>query len=595
MIQGQQEILEMIAKGQSLPDILHNMVRVVEKQFIDKWCTILLVDETGEYLRIGAAPSLPDEYNRLIDGLKIAPQAGSCGRAACLKKKVIVPDILVEPSWEEWRDIASAYQIRACSSFPIMSTTNRVLGTLAVYSRDSYSPDRDELEIIEFFAFFFGAIIERYQAEKEVERLAHYDSLTNLPNRRFFIKYSDQTLQTSEDHSQAGVLFIDLDRFKPINDTFGHEMGDHVLQMVSKRIKECLPEGMLLARMNGDEFAVLLSGIDPIEECCKHILHVLDETFYYAGHSFQISASIGISLYPDHGVKAETLIQHADIAMYQAKSNGKKGYCFYEPAMSEKIVKNFMMVSDFNKALRENEFVLYYQPRYKMNTNKIHCVEALIRWNHPNKGLIPPLDFMPLAEETGFIIPLGKWVLQEACKKNKEWQERGLPPIRVAVNCSAGQLQQDDFIQTIQEVIQQTKLDPSWLEIEITESALMISEQTNIIKLRELRNLGIHISIDDFGTGYSSLNYLMQFDVHALKIDRMFVQQIPNAVIANTIISLCRNLGLDAIAEGVETMEQYEYLRGCGCDEVQGFLFGKPVPADSIEKLLRSGAQRHGR
>ncbi|CAG7645191.1 EAL domain-containing protein [Paenibacillus allorhizosphaerae] len=590
MIKGHQEVLEMMVNGRPLSDILHKLIRIVETIFADKICSIHLVDETGEMLQLAAAPSLPGEYSRSIDVVKIGPGRGACGSAAWHKKTVIVSNLWSDPACRPWRDIARRLDIRSCWSLPVLSASNKVLGTFAVYSRHVCTPNKENVKVVEMLSFLLGEIIEKYHAGLKMERLAYLDPLTSLPNRRYFIERLEQALTAAEsERSKVGVLFLGLDWFKPINDTFGHEMGDRVLQVVSRKIREALPQTKVLARMDGDEFAVL-SRIDRIEEAellCKQLLRIMEEPLYYAGHLFHISASIGISLFPDHGGRAEDLIQHADIAMCQVKSRGKKDYGLYEPKMSEKIYKNFMMVSDFNRALRENEFVLHYQPRYHTGTSKIQCVEALIRWDHPESGTISPLEFIPLAEETGFIIPLGKWVLREACRQNKAWQDQGLPPVRVAVNCSSRQLQQDDFIPMIKEVIAQTRLSPEWLEIEITESGLMRSEHTNIVKLRELRSLGIHISIDDFGTGYSSLNYLMQFDVHALKIDRRFVQQIPNAVIANTIISLCRSLGLNVIAEGVETVEQYEYLRRYGCDEVQGFLFGKPLPAKTFEMLLR--------
>jgi len=594
MIKGHQEVLEMMAKGRPLSDILHKLIRIVETIFADKFCSIHLVDKTGERLRLAAAPSLPEAYSRSMEMVPIGPGMGSCGSAAWSKQTVIISDVWSDPSCTSWSETARVSGIRSCWSLPVLSASEQVLGTFAVFSKHVYVPDQEQVKVVEMLSFLLGEIIEKYQAGLRMERLAYMDPLTSLPNRRYFIERLDQALSAAEsERTNVCVLFLGLDWFKPINDTFGHEMGDRVLQVVSRNIREALPQNKVLARMDGDEFAVL-SRIERIEEAellCKQLLRIMEEPLYYAGHLFHISASIGISLFPDHGCRAEDLIQHADIAMCQVKSNGKKDFGLYEPKMSEKIYKNFMMVSDFNRALRENEFVLHYQPRYHTGTNKIQCVEALIRWDHPESGPISPLDFIPLAEETGFIIPLGKWVMKEACRQNKAWQDQGLPPVRVAVNCSSKQLQQDDFITMIREVIGQTGLSPEWLEIEITESGLMRSEHTNIVKLRELRSMGIHISIDDFGTGYSSLNYLMQFDVHALKIDRRFVQQIPNAVIANTIISLCRSLGLNVIAEGVETIEQYEYLRRYGCDEVQGFLFGKPLPAKMFEMLLlESGA-----
>lgn len=583
-------VMELTATGNPLAEILDATVRMAEDQYEDKRCSILLLEKFAKHLIFGAAPSLPAEYCKSIDGMEIGESSGSCGTAAYRGEPVVVTDIAADPLWERWRESALRFNLRACWSHPVLSSRGKVLGTFAVYSNSSYTPSKEDIEFMEMISRLAGIAIEKNQQEETIRKLAFQDTLTQLPNRSYFHKSLRSAIMEAKlKNRKLGLLVIDIDRFKSINDTFGHIMGDTLIQQIAERIKSEIGNDDLLYRMGGDEFTVLVSHLEhenSAEILAERINRSFEKPFYINGLEFRITSSIGISVFPNYGEDEVTLLKNADTALHEAKGIGKNTIQMYAPRMNEHAYEKFMLVSEFHRGLQLNEFLLYYQPRFDLKSHSIKCVEALIRWNHPNKGLIPPMEFIPLAEETGFIVTLGKWVLLEACRQNKEWQEQGLF-LQISVNVSAQQFAQTDFFQSVRETLQESQLEPHWLEIEITESTLIKSEESNIEKLRELRELGIHISIDDFGTGYSSLSYLKKFKVNALKIDKSFVQDLPEDPITNSIITLAHSLDLQVIAEGVELPKQLEYLKEHGCDQIQGYLISRPLSADNLCELLK--------
>ncbi|GAB4256393.1 EAL domain-containing protein [Thermincola ferriacetica] len=441
---------------------------------------------------------------------------------------------------------------------------------------------------------FFYDITERKMAEEAIKHQAYHDPLTGLPNRILFKDRLTQTLaQAKRSKQMLALMFLDLDRFKNINDTLGHATGDQFLQGISKRLTGCIRSGDTVARLGGDEFTLLLPQINHVEDAIKVAQKIIDtfkKPWILGGHEFYITTSIGIALYPNDGEDAETLMKHADTAMYRAKERGNN-YQLYSPSMNEKAINRLEMEGALRKALEREEFTVYYQPQINTDTGEIIGMEALVRWRHPERGIIPPADFIALAEETGLILPLGEWVLRTACRQNKKWQMAGYPPLRVTVNLSASQFQQQDLADRVSRILKETGLDPQWLELEITESIAMKDVAFTIKTLRQLRDMGIKIAIDDFGTGYSSLSYLKQIPSHTLKIDKSFVRDIAknteDGSIASAIIAMAQNLKLKVIAEGVETEEQLAFLKKQKCDEIQGFLFGKPVPPQEFEKLLK--------
>jgi diguanylate cyclase (GGDEF)-like protein/PAS domain S-box-containing protein len=428
---------------------------------------------------------------------------------------------------------------------------------------------------------------ERKRAEATIRRMAFYDALTGLPNRVLFDDYVRNALALAKRHGRRmAVLFVDLDRFKLINDSLGHHTGDRLLQAVTQRLTSCVREGDIVARMGGDEFTVLLPDVEgphDAADVAQRLLAVLAAPFLIDGSELFVSASVGMSLYPADGEDAETLLKHADTAMYRAKDQGRNGYQFYVPAMNLATHKQHKLEQYLRRALERQEFELFYQPRVKLASNMLAGMEALLRWRHPQLGLIGPADFIPLAEETGLIVPIGEWVLRMACTQAKAWQTANGAPLRVAVNLSARQFQQIELAAHVAQVLADTGLDASSLELEITESMAMLNAERTIVVLRALKDLGVHIAVDDFGTGYSSLSYLKQFSLDTLKIDKAFVPNrsgtADDSAIAQAIIALAHTLNLSVTAEGVETEQQFECLKRHSCDEAQGYFIGKPMPA----------------
>ncbi|HEX2954083.1 MAG TPA: EAL domain-containing protein, partial [Bacillota bacterium] len=438
-------------------------------------------------------------------------------------------------------------------------------------------------------------ISERKKAEETIHHQMYYDLMTGLPNRTLF---SDRlSLALAHSHRTGGVLaviFLNLDRFKTINDTLGHAVGDRLLQGVAERISGCLGEGDTLARLSGDTFTLLFSQVERVEDVAKMaqtILESFKQPFILSDMEIFTTLSMGISLYPNDGEDVDNLMKNADTALYRAKEQGRNNYQFYTPLMNAKASERLALENSLRRALSREEFIVYYQPQIEAKIGRIIGVEALVRWKHPDLGLVSPAEFIPMAEETGLIVPIGSWVLRNACLQSKAWQSMGLPPIKIAVNLSARQFQQEDLVAMVKEALDQTGFDPQLLELEITESIAMQNADYTITILNDLKTMGVHISLDDFGTGYSSLNYLKKFPIDTLKIDQSFVRDLtlnPNDLaIAKAVIALAHSMNLEVMAEGVETKEQMSILREEQCDMMQGYLFGRPVSAAEIEHLLK--------
>ncbi|MEG5026905.1 EAL domain-containing protein [Microcoleus sp. AT8-B1] len=438
----------------------------------------------------------------------------------------------------------------------------------------------------------YMAVMQR-RVEAMIRHQASHDPLTGLPNRLLFNERLSLALASAHQNGEMlAVIFLDLDRFKNVNDTLGHPVGDLLLQSVSRRLTNCLRVGDSMARWGGDEFTVLLYNINTPEEAtkiCQLIIQSLSTPFDFEGLELYIKASLGIALAPYDGEDAETLLKNADAAMYKAKQKGRNNYQFYTQAIGSKVSEDLNLENHLYKALKNSEFVLHYQPQINLNTGKIVGMEALIRWQHPERGLIPPDRFIPLAEETGLICQIDEWVMRTACLQNRAWQLLGLPPMRIAVNLSARQFLQPHTVQTIAEILSETKLNPEYLEIEITESIAMTDVSFTVSVLQQLQDMGINISLDDFGTGYSSLWSLKNFPLNNLKIDKSFVADLvtgsSGATIVKLAIALGQGLNLQVIAEGVETAEQLAFLRSHQCDIGQGYFFSKPIPAAAITQL----------
>jgi diguanylate cyclase (GGDEF)-like protein len=436
-------------------------------------------------------------------------------------------------------------------------------------------------------------------ASAEIEHLAYHDALTGLPNRPLFIDRLIVSLaQTARTPQKLAVFFLDLDRFKDINDSLGHSTGDQLLKAVADRVRRCVREGDTVARFGGDEFTLLVPRIENIEDAAKiaqKIIETLKIPFDIHDRELFVTTSIGISLFPTDGIDAETLVRNADSAMYRAKESGRDNYQLYAPAMNARALERLALENMLRKALDHRELVLFYQPLIDAESKLIIGVEALIRWSHPELGLLSPAHFISVAELSGLIIPIGRWVLHTACRQLKTWQKKIDRSLTVSVNLSARQFAQPDLVDQIRGVLADTALEPQFLELEITESNAMQNAENTIHTLRELKQLGVRIAMDDFGTGYSSLNYLKRFPIDTLKLDQMFVQDVntdaADAAIVSAVITMAQSLRLAVVAEGVETEEQLAFLRREGCDRIQGYLFSAPMSAEELEPYLIENAQ----
>jgi diguanylate cyclase (GGDEF)-like protein len=435
-------------------------------------------------------------------------------------------------------------------------------------------------------------------AKIKLHHLAHHDALTGLPNRTLLQDRLNQAIETARRQGRRfAVLFLDLDRFKHINDSLGHAIGDQLLQSVSQRLRDCIRHSDTISRHGGDEFVVLLAHITQAEDAAliaQNMLKALTVPHRIDQNEVHVSVSIGISVYPDDGQDAEALLKSADSAMYYAKENGRNNYKFFGQEMNVRAVQRHSLEACLRLGLERQEFLLHYQPRINLQRKQIVGAEALVRWNHPEWGLVPSSQFVPIAEDSGLILQIGRWVLRETCRQARVWQEAGLHPIVVSVNISAIELNASDFLESVRATLEETKLEPKYLEMEFTEQVIIGNADSTDSVLEALAKLGIKLTIDDFGIGYSGLNFLRRSSIHALKIDQSFVKRMvtspDDAAIVSTVISMGKNLNLRIIAAGVETAEQYASLVAHQCDEGQGYFFGRPMEAEAFAAMLQPGA-----
>jgi diguanylate cyclase (GGDEF)-like protein/PAS domain S-box-containing protein len=481
---------------------------------------------------------------------------------------------------------------------------NKTLELVALHKNETEFPIELSLSATQIHGKWFATgivrdISKRKQDEADIYSLGFYDSLTHLPNRRLLMDRLHQALASSARSGREGaLLFIDLDNFKDINDTLGHDIGDLLLQQVGQRLESGMREGDTVARLGGDEFVVMLEDLSEsaleaaaqVEAIGEKILTALNQPYQLATHGYQSTASIGVALFSNHNQSQEELLKHADIAMYQSKNSGRNVLRFFDPQMQDAIHARVDLERELRKALEQQQFQLYYQIQVD-NSHRPLGAEVLIRWLHPERGLVPPIQFIPLAEESGLILPIGQWVLETACAQLKAWQQDALTrDLTLSVNVSAKQFRQVDFVAQMQSLEQRHAINPTLLKLELTESMLLENIEGTITTMIALKEIGIRFSLDDFGTGYSSLQHLKRLPIYQLKIDQSFVRDIANdKAIVRTIIAMANSLGLDVIAEGVETEEQRQLLLNKGCTHYQGYLFSKPVPIEQFEALLKHG------
>lgn len=465
----------------------------------------------------------------------------------------------------------------------------------------SFRPQHDATGRITGVIAHVRDLTDRKRAEQQIEYQAYHDALTGLANRRLFQEHL--TLAVALAQRKTGLLavfFLDLDHFKVINDSLGHTIGDALLRVVAMRLKTHVREGDVIARVGGDEFTVVLQELkkkEDIPAIAQKVLRAIADPVDVDGHRLYVTASIGVAVYPEDGADAETLLKNADNAMYRAKSEGRNTYQMSTEEMSRTMQERLTLESGLHQAMERNEFEVYYQPQIDVFTMKVVGMEALLRWRHPERGIMTPASFLSVAEERGFITVIGDWVLRTACMQARMFRDSGMPEFRVAVNLSARQFREQNLVESIESALKQTNLDPHCLELEITETVAMENVDLTVKQLTRLRRTGISIAIDDFGMGHSSLSYLKKFPIDALKIDRNFVEDLPDrvedAAIVRSVIELAQGLNLRVVAEGVETKQQLDFLKAQKCREVQGFYFGFPVPPHEFQKMLRFDGQSH--
>jgi diguanylate cyclase (GGDEF)-like protein/PAS domain S-box-containing protein len=507
-----------------------------------------------------------------------------------------IPDVGNDQTFTRARSAAQA-GLHGAFAFPILAG-NVTLGVLEFFSREIRNPDPSLLQMVRVIGSQIGQFMARKQAEENLLYVATHDTLTGLPNRYMFNQRFAHALNSAQRYRKTmALLFLDLDRFKFINDTLGHPFGDRLLVEVASRLRMCLRESDTIARFGGDEFVALIEDYaEPgdVVSVAQKILHALRWPFLLEGETCHISASIGISLYPNDGDDLSTLLKNADIAAYRTKEQGKNNYLFYSEDMNDHLSARIARETKLKGALERSEFVLHYEPKVEINTGRITGMEALIRWQHPELGLIPPIEFIGHAENSGLIVPIGAWVLRTACANSQKLQNRLAAPLTVSVNLSARQFEDKNLLREIERALKESALKPSSLELEITESMVMRDVQSSKKILEGIKSMGIRLAIDDFGTGYSSLVSIKRFPFDCIKIDRSFIKDIPHdpddVAITQAIIAMAHSLRLKVIAEGVETREQLDFLTELGCHEFQGYYFKKPQPADELSRLLRENA-----
>ena len=594
-------ILEQVAHNQPLPEILTNILLMLELQIPATRSGILLL-RNGR-LWTGAAPSLPQDYSDWLNGQPIGPGAGACGTSCFSGQTIITEDIASDPLWEGYRDMPLSHGLRACWSMPIPSNGGDVLGTFAIYPDQVSHPSARDLEFMAMATRLAAVAIEHRLLTDQLSHQAHHDALTGLPNRLLFHDRLSQALaQAKRKKLQVAALYMDVDRFKSINDMLGHSSGDALLRQAAERMQACLRKTDTLARMGGDEFTVVVTELNDPQDAmivATKLIESMRAPFQIDQHELFVTLSLGISIYPDDGLDSDTLMANADAAMYRAKETGRDNFQWFAPEMNIVAKERMSMEGQLRQALRLGQLSLHYQPQCGAD-GEIQAIEALMRWQHPVMGMVSPAKFIPLAEASGLIVPLGEWALRTACAQTVAWRQAGNPNIRIAVNVSAVQFKRADWVDTVRRILHETQLAPDALELEITESLLLHSLSETSTNLFELRELGVGIAIDDFGTGYSCLSYLHKLPVTTLKIDQAFVRDIglqslpgqEEAPIIRTIIALARNLGMSVVAEGVETNAQRDLLLSLGCDSLQGYLLHRPMPVEQVDILLNPAIKK---
>lgn len=598
----QREVLEAVAMGQPLRAVMDLLCRHVEALAPEVLCSVLSVDDEGR-LHPLAAPSLPDSYSAALDGWPIGPQVGSCGTAAWRREPVEVTDIAHDPLWADFVELARAHGLAASWSTPVIIGTGQVVATFALYYREARAAAPFHRRTVEACIQLCQIAFLHDRHQQEIERLAYFDNVTQLPNRGLLADRARQVLLLAgRSDTPASLLLLDMDRFKTVNDSLGHAVGDDVLRQISARLLGVLRESDTLARLGGDEFVALLPGCTAQDAMlvADKLRAALQGPLDLPGHAGRLpmTASIGVCSYPEDGRDLDQLLMNADIAMYEAKRAGRDCARFFHPSMNQALDERLAMEDALRLALESDQLQLHYQPKLRLSDLTLVGVEALLRWSHPQQGWIPPDRFIPVAEESGLIGALDAWVMAQACTQLAAWRQRGVAVKSVSVNVSPLRFHHESVAGELRALLARCSLSAGDVTLEVTERLMLDDDSRVREQLQQLHAMGVGISVDDFGTGYSSLSYLKRLPVTELKLDKSFVRDLEqdpdDRALSSAVISIGRALGLTVVAEGVETEGQRQALLGLGCDVAQGWLFGKAMSPDDLVAWIarRSGDAR---
>ena len=591
----QNRILEDILSGkQTVQQLLDSLCQLAEKLVPDSIASVSMMDKEDLQLQVLAAPSASDEIMADFSGLKPAVGSGSCANTIFTSTPTFVTNTCIDPIWSNVQQLVQKYSVAACWSHPVYLQTETACGSFALSSFETREPTHFQRDVLKICANLVSIIWKQKEQEENLWRIAHHDALTGLPNRQLLDQQLTHALQNAQrNQTMLALMFIDLDNFKDINDSYGHDFGDRVLLHAMKLLKQCLREGDLIYRHGGDEFLLVLENLKnklDADKIARKVLRSFQSPVELEGQKILIQFSIGVSLYPDDGDKTQDLLKNADIAMYQAKASGKNAICYFEEKLGSRILHKITLEQQMREALALGEFELYYQAQFRADSDELDSLEALIRWNHPERGLLLPGEFIPVAETSSLISEISRYVVSQTFLQGVEWIERGFDIPRLAVNFSTAQLT-EFCAERLSMLLDKTGFPAHKAEIEITETLLMNRGSKGIDELNKMASIGISLALDDFGTGYSSLSQLKQLPIHKLKIDRSFVQNLEadnsDRSIIQTIIAMGQSLNMGIVAEGVETIGQQDFLLASGCDLIQGFLRHRPAPVGEVEKLLR--------
>jgi len=593
LLLSQKKILERVALGGDFQQMLDELCVASELLVPESVCSVMCFDPTQQHLNVISGPNIPGVLVDRLNGTIPAAKSGSCAAAVSQNTPVYVSNTLEDKCWLDARQLALDFSIHACWSHPVRNTEGEVVGSFAISSFEVREPSYFQQQLLTESANIAGIIIERRVREQDLWDKAHQDKLTGLCNRPMFDMTLSHGISSARRHeAQLAILFIDLDNFKVINDTYGHKVGDDVLREVALRLKDCQRSSDTLARYGGDEFTLLLENIVDLNSVTQVAQRIVDECatpIVSDGYSVTVSASVGISLFPNDALELRELLSFADRAMYKAKSKGRNGFYFYEEGLTRIVEAKKRLSVELRNALGNDEFVLFYQPIFSTNGTMSRSLEALVYWNHPERGLLTTGDFLPMVEEEGLMDELSEWVLHTACMQVKRWLDAGFALDKIAINSSTF-TQQRGFYEMVERVLDETQLPPSYLALDIVENLLAGDSDKFIATLEQLRKRGIGVALDNFGTGGVSLALLARLPIDLLKMDRDFVDDLTpdsdDPRLIKAIVAMASSLGLPVLAKSIETDLQREVLAREGCDLLQGHLFSAPLAVSDIENLL---------